>query len=483
MEDMRALLKEALKEALHPISARLEKLEASKAEAQSPRAARKKEPHDDKATPTRKRKRKKGKKGTPQRTPANDVLSALRDRMRHALLSVIDAPYLASTKENDLYARDEHGGGLHFNKHFFAFVAEKILDELGMPTNNVSYIKIMYSMTSKRRWYHTTQYKEKNRCGPLLYGGTVGVPGPKLAKWLEQYDGTEEQYEDAPNEDAPNEDAPNEDAPKHADASKPSLRRSPRKRPTSLRKSPTVDMTGAGDSSSSVNSSDTDDVQDNSSDTELEVQSLFESDSESLLTCFQCGKPFKGIPDAKFAEPRCKACVAGEFEEPEEAPKKKKTKAPKKKKTKAPKKKQTKAPKKKQTKAPKKKTPKVGDLVIAPWTNKNKTITKHKAYVFRARQRSADVYFLDGCISSDLSYVELTLLEDEPRWDWYTGKKFTNPGSKECPAGTFRIDKIGGGKRINQCLCSRLSGEQKKGDKVTRWFPLAFCIQRFLKEK
>ena len=316
-------------------------------------------------------------------------------------------------------------------------------------------------MASKRRWYHTTHWKDKNRCGPLLYGGTVGVPGPKLAKWLEKYEEMEdEQYEEeaeAPKDVA---EAPKDVAPKDADASKPSLRRSPRK---SLH----VDMTGAGDSSSSVNSSDT----------ELEVESLFalesdhksddESDHESDLTCFQCGKPFKGIPDAKFSEPRCKACVAGQFEEPEEAPKKKKTKAPK----------------KKQTKAPKKKKPKVGDLVIAPWTNKNKTITKHKAYVFRARQRSADVYFLDGCISSDLRYVELTLLEDEPRWDWYTGKKFTNPGSKECPTGTFRIDKIGGGKRINQCLCSRLSGEQKNGGKVTRWFPLAFCIERFLKEK
>ena len=258
MEDIKALLKEALKEELHPISARLEKLEAQspKAEAQSPQAARK-EPHDEssKATPTRKRKRnKKDKKSTPpqQRTPANDVLSALRERMRHALLSVIDAPYLASTKANELYARDEVDGGLHFNKHFFAFVAEKVLDELGMPTNNLAYIKIMYSMTSKRRWYHTTQWRDKNRCGPLLYGGTVGVPGPKLSEWLEQYGETEAEAEEKRVKKEPTvapKEAPKE-APKDADASKPSLRWSPRKHLT-------VDMTRAGDSSSSVNSSDT----------------------------------------------------------------------------------------------------------------------------------------------------------------------------------------------------------------------------------
>ena len=63
---------------------------------------------------------------------------------------------------------------------------------------------------------------------------------------------------------------------------------------------------------------------------------------------------------------------------------------------------------------------------------------------------------------------------------WYLGKKFSYPGDRKLPGGTFVIKEVGKGKQQNHYKCEKIDGGRRKRKEYV-YFTIAFCMFRFYK--
>ena len=131
----------------------------------------------------------------------------------------------------------------------------------------------------------------------------------------------------------------------------------------------------------------------------------------------------------------------------------------------------------------------LGDTLRAPWQD-----ALYPAQVFSRRElddgtKEYGIYFCDDYENKHIKNVEEGALKPMPKnakakdrraRAWYLGKKFSYPGNRRLPGGTFVIKEMGKGKRQNHYKCEKIDAAGRKRKKYV-YFTIAFCMFRFNK--
>ena len=131
----------------------------------------------------------------------------------------------------------------------------------------------------------------------------------------------------------------------------------------------------------------------------------------------------------------------------------------------------------------------LGDSLHAPWQD-----ALYPAQVFSRRElddgtKEYGIYFCDDYENKHIKHVEEgelkpmpknALAKDKRARAWYLGKKFSYPGDRKLPGGTFVIKEVGKGKQQNHYKCEKIDGGRRKRKEYV-YFTIAFCMFRFYK--
>lgn len=115
--------------------------------------------------------------------------------------------------------------------------------------------------------------------------------------------------------------------------------------------------------------------------------------------------------------------------------------------------------------------------VFAPWEDK-----MYPGQICARKAGKYDIYFNDDynneLLLKDVEEKQLKHNPEKKTRTWFLQKIWFYPGDSKVPGGSFKIVKLGTGKRLNEYQCRRTDGKGPKGKKLV-WFTIAYVMDRW----